>query len=246
MKNNRTRALALICVLTVGCGETVSITRGTHERVLEQERVGRRPVGTEDQIFYQTSGDRLHLRIVQKHLCQEEVVTRFQIVERIEKKAKSENWGVVLGVSAVLAVIGGVVLAGASSQPDTGLSSDEAGKNPRRDAYGLGGSLLGIGASLALLAIPITGTSDREIGRDSRRETETVFCGERPFHGNVEITSASQHVEASTNTDGLASICLGGLGSVAAGEKLVLTAPAIGLSRELFVGLSTQRMGTAR
>ena len=242
MKNTSTRALALFCSLTIGCGETISVSRGTHERVLDQERVGRRPVGTEDQVSYQTSGDRLCLRIVQKRLCQEEVVTRFQIVERTEKKAKSENWGAWLGVSAALAVIGGVVLAGASSQPDTGLSSDEAGKNPRRDAYGLGGSLLGIGASLALLVIPITGTSDRETGRNSRQETETVTCGERPFHGSVEITSADQHIEASTDMEGLASVGIGGLSS----ERLVLTAPSIGLSKELFVSSAGRRTAQAR
>ena len=243
MMNLRPRTLALLCSLSLGCGETVSVNRGNHENVLGQERVGRRPAGTENEVSYRTSGDRLQLRIVQKRLCEEDVVTRYQIVERTEKKAKSENWAVWLGISGALAVIGGVVLAGASSQPDTGLPSDEAGKNPRRDAYGLGGSLLGIGASLALLAIPITGTSDREIGRDSRQEAQIVPCGERPFHGSIEIASATGRVEASTDTAGLASV---GLGSVVAGEKLMLTAPSIGLSKELFVGVTGPRTEIVR
>jgi hypothetical protein len=62
-----------------------------------------------------------------------------------------------------------------------------------------------------------------------------VSCGERRFHGRIEILHNGQRLEAHTNAAGEASIDAGDLGGMGTSERLVVSAPAIGLTTEMVV-----------
>jgi hypothetical protein len=62
-----------------------------------------------------------------------------------------------------------------------------------------------------------------------------VSCGERRFHGRIEILHNGQRLEAPTNTEGEASIDASELGAMATSERVVMSAPAIGLVTEMVV-----------
>lgn len=68
--------------------------------------------------------------------------------------------------------------------------------------------------------------------------TDTVKCGRgryEPVHNQEVVSSRPAGVEAHTNTEGEASIDAGDLGGIATSERLVVSAPAIGLVTEMVV-----------
>jgi hypothetical protein len=235
MNKTATRSIALLCCLSVGCGETVSVSRGTFERTVAQDEIARRPGREESQVSYLSEPGRLRLRIVQRRTCEVDVLRHYEVLERIEKKPKVEDWWMLAVVGGVVGLAGGIVIAAAHTQPTQGVDSDNKPTNPRQDAYGIGGVIVALGASLVLVGMPITGTSDVLVSRNSKPETQFVTCGERPFHGRIEILHNGQRLEAHTNTEGEASIDAADLGGMATSERLVVSAPAIGLTTEMVV-----------
>jgi hypothetical protein len=138
MNKTSNHSIALLCCLSVGCGETMSVSRGTFERTVAQDEIARRPGPDESQVSYLSEPGRLRLRIVERRTCEVDVLRHYDVLERIEKKPKVEDWWMLAVLGGVVGIAGGIVIAAAHTQPTQGVDSGlrlEPGSSAQLDSH---------------------------------------------------------------------------------------------------------------
>jgi hypothetical protein len=225
-------ALSGLVCSSAGCAETIDTSRGKYEQVLSRQIVAYQPASEEGDVRYMVARRRLGLSLSYRRICEQRIREEFQVVERVDHRARS-NWWIMPLVGLASTSLGVMVLANAHNQPTEGVDPEGRQSNLRNDAYGIGTVCLA-GGLLALMDFPLVGVRDHVRSSDSRIVSEAGSCGPaRPYVGAITVVRGDRSVESRTDASGRASVDLASLAGVDPGLPVSVVFGATGVHRSL-------------